>query len=356
VATRLERLKVIFDDLREEARDLDARQHDPEQMGTFVRSGAAALERLLKRIELPGVDTGAGLYRLVEALRTVGLADDSVLALHALRTAANADKHDPQTFQDWQETDRVLRNVRKALDDFDDVSIAALHQPADRPHQRIFVVTTYDYFHTGETEFYVWPMIRDYTRPLEIFQLDYHHEANALARLEYDGELSWGKEAVGEELWTRLAEDSAFYRAGLFSGTYRDLVAAFAPHQHGLPLLAGLNRSDNFSSVRSGLLMALVDLTYDQPEAAGTLDLDRLLDHAASEYALAREHPAVKSVGERVMALVAPLSADERAGLKGPQWRAPGDLQTQARHRLNEDIRLSTVIRDDYTIMVGDES
>jgi hypothetical protein len=52
VATRLDRLKSTVDDLREDARDLAARPHDPEQMGTFVRSGATALERLLKRLRL----------------------------------------------------------------------------------------------------------------------------------------------------------------------------------------------------------------------------------------------------------------------------------------------------------------
>jgi hypothetical protein len=76
-----------------------ARPHDPEQMGTFVRSGATALERLLERLELREVGANAGLYRLIEGLTRHGLGDRGVRALHALRTAANADKHDAQTYQ-----------------------------------------------------------------------------------------------------------------------------------------------------------------------------------------------------------------------------------------------------------------
>jgi hypothetical protein len=83
-------------------------------MGTFVRSGATALERLLRRLELPEVGADAGLYRLIEGLTKQGLGDSGV----------------------------------RALDDLDHVAVAALHEPADRPYERELVIATYDYFHT----------------------------------------------------------------------------------------------------------------------------------------------------------------------------------------------------------------
>jgi hypothetical protein len=116
VVTRLEGLKITLDDLREDARDLAPRSNDPEQMGTFVRGGATALDRFLKRLSLPGIGSNAGLFKLIEGLRGLSLSDESIRALHGLRTAANADKHDALTYQDWHETDRVLRNARAAVE------------------------------------------------------------------------------------------------------------------------------------------------------------------------------------------------------------------------------------------------
>jgi hypothetical protein len=355
VLTRLARLKITLDDLREDARDLAARVDDPEQMGTYVRSGATALERLLRRLALPGVSASAGLYKLIEGLRTHGLSDSSARALHDLRTAANADKHDAQTYQDWHETERVLRNARAALNELDQLPLGPLHEPSDRPHEREFVVATYDYFHTGEAEFYVLPNVSTTTPPIEIFQMDYKHEGDALEALELSGDLRWGEQVIADGLWRRLAEDSEFYRAGLFSGTYRDLVAAFAPHQHGRALLPGLERSSNLSSVRAGVLMALVDLVYDAPSEARELDLTRLLDHAGTDYALSREHPLVRRVGEQTLALIEHMPPDVRAGLKGPQWRTPADLTIQGAHAIAKDPDLGITVRDDGTIMISED-
>jgi len=125
-----------------------------------------------------------------------------------------------------------------------------------------------------------------------------------------------------------LEMDGEFTEAGYWEGTYRDLVVACAPGQHDLDLLPGLARHDQESSVFAALAMSTVDVYADASSA--TPDVDDLLAHAASEYAIRRRSRATLDLAPAFVTFIEAIPPEFSERLLGPRFLSPTRFEEMA--------------------------
>ncbi|MDJ0347385.1 hypothetical protein QMK19_40145 [Streptomyces sp. H10-C2] len=278
----------------------------PEELLGEIREAAALLERFLKslRLEKPS----ANLFALINSLASAALGPQSISALHALRRAANASKHEPGFLLRPREASKILGDAAMALGE-----LSRLRHVLDEEYaitdRRTFAVLPSYYLHGGppggEAAYSIALLVPDGRLiSVDSYQIDAICEGDALEILGGLGELDtdplggslkdprelgdlraeplgYSPEELGqhgelqieppanplEALRRRLVmvpvgdsriTDSEYWGGWTYIGRLRDFVSAFAHLQHDLAVEGQRRRSTR--SQKAAIAMALVDL------------------------------------------------------------------------------------------------
>lgn len=341
--------------LRGEAKALSEEEFDAEEMWRFVRDAAAMFERFLQGAGLSQPPTSTKLFHLTNALEHDGVAEPDRQRIHAIRGAANDGKHDPAADTSYGTIDSLLADGEKAVAAMAAAGVPGVVGEFLPPYRRRFMIAVYDHLTGGESEFYVWLAGNEpqpagagrlEPREIEIFQFKYSDEQRVREALEATGDLSWG--TVAAPVVQALRESSEFSEAGYWEGSYRDLVAACAPHQHNMDLLPGLARHEQAGPVAASLAMSAVDLmTLRGPRPS----VEELLAQAASAYAIRRNSHATEVIAPKVAALLAELPPRVET-LRGPRFLGKVRFAEAATAAVSADADLGFAVDDDGWLLV----
>jgi hypothetical protein len=341
--------------LRGEAKALSEEEFDAEEMWRFVRDAAAMFERFLQRAGLSQPPNSSTLNHLVNALEHDGVDEPDRQRLHAIRTAANDGKHDPAADTSYDTIDKLLANGEKAVEAMAAAGVPGVVGEFTPPYRRRFMIAVYDHLTGGESEFYVWlagnePALTGTGRlgpaEIETFQFKYSDEQHVRQALEAAGDLTWGN--VADPIVQALKEDGEFTEAGYWEGSYRDLVAACAPHQHNMDLLPGLARHEHAGPVVASLAMSAVDLmTPGSPRP----DVEALLAQAAAVYAIRRNSRVTERIAPAVADFLAALPPTVDS-LRGPRFLGKARFAEAADHAVSANADLRFAVDDNGWLLV----
>jgi hypothetical protein len=217
------------------------------------------------------------------------------------------------------------------------------------------MIAVYDHLAGGESEFYVWLAGNEphpagagrlAPREIETFQFEYSNEKHIREALEATGALTWG--SVADPIVQALKEDPEFTEAGYWDGSYRDLVAACAPHQHNMDLLPGLARHEHAGPVVASLAMSAVHL---MTPGGRRPDVEGLLAQVSAAYAIRRNSRATGKFAPAVAAFLAalPPTVDR---LRGPRFLGGSRFAEAAKVAASADADLGFAVDDNGWLLV----
>jgi hypothetical protein len=330
--------------LEHELADLHPNDLGGEELLTYAREGAAHVERFLKQLTIkPSSDK---LFAYIDELRALGLPTHNADALHAIRKASNAGKHDASATVDLNETQKLLRDARDAIDV---VGISGVAWGADAPEPalstRTYAVIVADYPTHGEVEYDICTLLDDgSTVILDGFQLQYRDEEAVLAELRASGQLDIHP-TTGPVVLTRAALAGSTELSGiwLYHGDLRRIVDAFAPLQHS-EALPELQRRNDTAAIRTAIAIAVVD------GGAAKLSAEQITAELRDRFAISGDH--IDWYAAQAASLVATAGANS---LDGPRLVSPKRYELAAARALarDDDLRMAVAVDGVLFVDVG---
>ena len=126
-----------------------------------IREEAANLERFVKQLKL-GLGSRTTLEVLIEKLNAQGLPSEDADALHSLRKAANAGKHDPRKRLDLADVLSILAAARAAVAKVGvEGSALGAADEAPQPRPRRLAISVFDYPTHGEVHYQIDSPLND---------------------------------------------------------------------------------------------------------------------------------------------------------------------------------------------------
>lgn len=236
---------------------LEVDGYDDDDVGVGARDTAAVWERSLKACNTRWQNMN--LYSITEELVTQGWTGAS--ALHTIRQAANADKHDASPTHDLASTLSAISTLESSLAELT-IILPAINSPLPaRLRRRRMICAMYDYFTQGETE-YVFLLAVDGTwmtsRAIDSFQVRNRDSAAIEAALaQFDG---WVFDPPEFELLRASLQesDNELWRIAVFTASYQDILDLLTPYQHDMELLPGLHREDRKTNTVASVLASYI--------------------------------------------------------------------------------------------------
>lgn len=140
-----------------------------------------------------------------------------------------------------------------------------------------------------------------------------------------DSRFHLGREYFPLEVWNFFSSEGDFLNAGIWEGSYRDLIRILAKYEWreiNNQLLPGLARQHNATSVGTALTMAAVDIAgAGAPQDAEALT-EAILRRADTEYALNTSSSSIRLAARQIADLILTVPSIQQAGLIGPVLRA----------------------------------
>lgn len=326
-------------------------EFDAEDPWRFVRDAAAILERWLQRCTLRRPLRDGRLVTLIDALKGEGVPVAAREALHGIRKAANAGKHDASRRMSSLEAERLLEGAQSAIEAIAIAGVPELLAAYSPEYKRRYIIAVYDHFTGGEVEFNIWLAAYPpdpepppgYDPPqVELFQIRHDDEEAVKESLEATGRIIY-EGGVPEDVQKALRADAEFTFAWVWEGSHHDLVTAFAPYQHEMNVIAGLLRGDHAQSVISSVAAAATEMPRP-------FDWRDLLLKLESEYGVSRRGTEARSLAEGVSRLIKEIP--ETVQLSGPRWLDGSGYQEAAMTALALDDRLGLAVLQDGTVLV----
>ena len=258
IESRLRRL------IQELDRATECTEFEDEDVFRFVRDAAALWERTLKRCALSSPPNDQSLCNLTNALEFNGIDVDHRNALHELRKAANKGKHDADASLTAARARSLIEATIPTLGLLESEGVAELAAVAEFNQRRRYIIDVFDHYTGGDTEYVVYlvasapgadPVLAP--EPVELFAVRFGVEEAIKERLADTGHAIFTNVDAG---LPAAAGGDDYIGRWEWEGTHRDLITTFAPYQWNADLIAGLSRSDHYSSVISAAALAMVDV------------------------------------------------------------------------------------------------
>ncbi|GEM_PF-4521037 len=315
---------------------------DSEELLTYVREGAAHIERFVKQLAI--TPSGGRLYDYINELGALGLPDPAAESLHTIRKAANLGKHDAAAALTLQQVLQTVEDARDAVAEVGVTGSAPGCDAAESPRPpRTFTVLLADYPTGGEVDYEVCTLLDDgRIVTLDHYQLRFDDEEAVVAALATSGRLDRdpSTEPVAR-LRAMLEGSSELSGIWQYDGDLRDIVKAFGSYQHS-EAIPDLQRDASVAAVRSAIVMAIVDLGGAASTAAETV-----VNELNERYAM--RGPLAESLAARVAQLV----VDSRvATLDGPRFVSHRRFEVAAARAVARDLDLGIAITGDGVVFV----
>jgi hypothetical protein len=300
----------------------------------------------VKRLHV-GLGARTSLYNFINRLRKLGLPGNDADALHALRDAANAGKHNPRKTYSVGDALSILTGARSAVSNVGVIGAApGANDQVIANHRRRFAISISDYPTHGEVDYQVDILLNDGgVLHVDAYQANFKSEPTIKTALIAHGTLDEKPSDQGVNAYLQLmAASSELTTVWLFEGSLGDLARAFAPHQHAEALLFLRRRSDS-QAVRVAACLAAIDLGLSR---AGSTEA--LIETMTDEYALSVE--SIEQVASEVSTLARCALGRGAPDLHGPRVLSPSAFRrvTSAAPCFSDAIQVA--IDTDGTLMV----
>lgn len=319
-------LKVVEEALRS-FRELSQQAYEAEDISKILQPLASHIELFLRSTVFPLSGRGDTFKTLINDLANLGLPATEVTKLDALRDHYNKVKHQAGFVPGLVESTSIVRDARDALAVVVSLAPGRTNQPADRKVIHHLQVGFWDDYVGGDTEIAIslpsdhWTGISTldilYIRAMAWYDL----KVDLLA----DSRFHLGQEHFSPEVWNFMSGEGDFLNAGIWEGSYRDLIRILAKYEWreiNDQLLPGLARQHNATSVGTALTMAAVDIAgAGAPQDAEALT-DEILRRADTEYALDTSSSGIRLAARQIADLILTVPSAQQAGLIGPVLRA----------------------------------
>jgi hypothetical protein len=247
-----------------------------DELLTKIREEAANLERFLKQLHLEG----RNLDSLINELMSQGFPSEDAVALHALRRAANAGKHDPKKRLSPDEAMSILIRARSAVSKVGVVGVAGgADDEAPQPPARRFAISVSDYPTHSEVDYQIDVLLRDgRVVHIDSYQAKFGNETHIKSALLASGVLHEDPEDIEVLAYAeRMKGSDELTTVWVYEGSLRDLAQSFAPHQDS-GALPFLRRESDVQAIRIAACLAAIDLGVQQVLARPSSLVDVMID------------------------------------------------------------------------------
>lgn len=319
-------LKVVEDELRA-LRELSHQAYEAEGIGKILQPVASHIELFLRSTVFPLSGRGDTFKTLIDNLANLGLPATDVVKLDALRDHYNKIKHQAGFVPGLVQSTSILRDARDALAAVISLAPGRTNQPADKKVIHHLQVGFWDNYVGGDTEITISLPSDHWTgaSTLDTLFIRAMSWDDLKADLLADRRFHLGQEHFSPEVWKFMSGEGDFLNAGIWEGSYRDLIRILAKHEWreiNDQLLPGLARQHNATSIGTALTMAAVDIVG----AGAFLDADALTEQilwrADTEYALNTSSSGIGLAARQIAELILTVPSPQQAELIGPVLRA----------------------------------
>lgn len=317
-------------------RELSQQAYEAEDIGKVLQPLASRIELFLRSTVFPLSRRGDTFKTLIDDLANLGLPATEVTKLDALRDHYNKIKHQAGFVPGLVQSMSILRDARDAIAVVVSLAPGRTNQPADRKVIHHLQVGFWDNYVGGDTEIAISLPSDHWTgaSTLDFLYIRAMAWDDLKVDLLADPRFHFGQEHFSPEVWNFMSGEGDFLNAGIWEGSYRDLIRILAKHEWreiNDQLLPGLARQHNATSVGTALTMAAVDIAgAGAPQDAEALT-EEILRRADTEYALDTSSSGIRLAARQIADLILTVPSPQQAGLIGPVLRAatqahPGPL------------------------------
>ncbi|WP_314326174.1 hypothetical protein [Paenarthrobacter ilicis] len=256
-----------------QAKDLQLRGYDQDELGDVARDVAALWERSLKASDPSWANSS--LNQILVGLRATGWASGAH-QLHEVRRSANKDKHDANPAHDAEALISALERILAELQSLGSYAPGVLNDVSPRMRLRRMVCAVYEVFHAGET---IYDFIEagpadtwQTAKRIDGFQVENKHSEEIEVKLALLPRWSWNPPEFNELRKSLLESDSELWQIASLEASYQQIHDLMAPYQHDLPILRGLHREDDDSNFYASVAQSILSGTL--PDLLGRSRLD----------------------------------------------------------------------------------
>jgi len=328
-------LKIVQEALGS-LRELSQQAYEAEDIGKIFQPLASHIELFLRSTVFPLSRRNDTFKTLIDDLANVGLPASERAKLDALRDHYNKIKHQAGFVPGLVQSRSILRDARDALTVVVSLAAGRTNQPADKKVIHYLQVAFWDNYVGGDTEIAISLPSDHWTgaSTLDTIYIRAMAWDDLRADLLADSRFHLGQKHFSPEVWNFISGEGDFLNAGIWEGSYRDLIRILARHQWreiNDQLLPGLARQHNATSVGTALSMAAVDIAGAGAPQDAEGFTEEILGRADTEYALDTNSSGVRLAARQIADLILSVPPPQQAGLIGPVLRAttqahPGPL------------------------------
>lgn len=310
----------------EELRQLGHQAYEVGDIAKVYQPLGSTIELFLRSTALPRSSRRDNFCKLIDDLSSVGLGADEIMQLHRFRDHYNSIKHEPGFAPSLVTSLAILKDAHEALVALVGLSPGRSALPADRAVIHQLQVAFWDHYTNGDTEVAISLPSDHWTGASTLDVLYIRSKDWEALKLDLlsDSRFHLGKDHFAPEVWEFLQKEGDFLNAGIWEGSYRDLVriiANFELRDTNNPLLPGLARENNVVSIGTALVMAAVEVCGAGPAADRSALIREILLRADTEYALS-DSTRVREGAAQIADIVLSVPQMLRPGLIGPVLRA----------------------------------
>lgn len=298
--------------------------HEVADLTAPLKEAGGTVETFLKDCVFPG--STRNFYELNEDLAGLGIALTDRSALHALRRAYNAAKHDPCYAPSARDVIKVFDDAIATFVSWRGIGISSCDLPAPPVYRRTIWIVGWDHYAHGDIEVHIFAPVEDgnldFPLGIDTIYLKGLVFPNILSRL--GTAVRAGKGLIPQrfiDLWEGEGDCAGSF---VFDGAYRDLLRELARSELRLDLADHLKRENNPLAMRTAAAFAAVDAARTTGAPAGADALrEAVLACAAMDYAAPLTSSLLRRYAHDFSTLIAKLPLADRQQITGPRF-VPG--------------------------------
>ena len=287
----LDQILLKGDSALAELNSFKRKDYTSDQLKNVPKAFGSEVEIFLKLAAFPTRNSRESFCAFIDALRSVGVAEPDVQALHRLRDCYNDAKHKPTYDPLLSQIQKVVSDARVSLEKLRTIAAGRIHNLAIQKYRRMFWLFAWDHYIGGDTEISVMiPSLADELPPdLDLIYIDARLWDDVVRSLKQVGHFELGEHLFPIKVYKFFTGEGDFLAGGVFEGGYSDLISTLAKNELRQNLITGLNRHDSPRSVLQAVILAAIDAVGDANTVANQLS-ETIREIAAKNYAVPAGH------------------------------------------------------------------
>lgn len=352
--THFERFELSVSLWSSKADDYGIYGVDVQRVRNLVTEAGAQTEVLLKTVVLPHLHPRTNLKGCIDALESHGVEEPDRAILHSLREHYNNAKHEPSWSPSLLDIQRVLSRLGSVVGALALNNVGLLNAEIPMRFHQIFWLAIWDHYIGGDSEVHVIAPYREGDPPtLDMVYVHLIRWEQIETTLASFGSVRDSEGFIPAEILASFRETSDFYRAVVFEGRYRDLVAVLASFERREALMAGLRREDDLQAMVQAFILGTIDAAQELANLSSQEGLALSISMLVKEvYAVPDDYAALAVQSSEFATMVMALPEAKRSQINGPVWERRDEFDQRVTSALSRHPRFPILISDDGTLQI----